>query len=119
MIEYLLSGIIFILLDSCYLYFMKDYFNWQIKSVQGTFIQLNYVAAIITYAALVFGLNHFIIRQKKSVFEAMLLGFVIYCVYEFTNLSIVKNWSYTTAVIDTLWGTILFGLTTHIIYKLV
>ena len=117
--EYILSAIVLVLLDSCYLYFIKDYFTWQIKSIQGSPIQINYVAAIVTYIILVFGLNYFIIRQKKSAWEAMILGFIIYGVYEFTNLSIIKNWAFTTAIIDTLWGTILFGLTAYITYKLV
>jgi len=117
--SYLLSGIIFVLLDSCYLYLVKDYFNKQIKNVQGTPIEINYIGAIVTYIFLIFGLNYFILDKKKSIKDAMLLGFVIYGVYEFTNLSIIKNWNYLTTIIDTAWGTILFGLTTAIVYKLI
>ena len=89
--SYLLSGIIFVLLDSCYLYLIKNYFNRQIQLVQGSPIQLNYVGAIITYIILIFGLNYFILDKNKSIREAMILGFVIYGVYEFTNISIIKN----------------------------
>ena len=34
------------------------------------------------------------------------------------NLALFKNWSVFTVIIDTLWGTVLFGLTTAIVYKL-
>jgi uncharacterized membrane protein len=117
--QYLLSGIIFVLLDSCYLYLIKNYFDKQIKSVQGSPIQINYIGAIITYIILIFGINYFILEKKRSVKEAMLLGFVIYGVYEFTNLAIIKKWNFLTTILDTAWGTILFGLTTAIVYKLI
>jgi uncharacterized membrane protein len=116
--QYLSSGVIFVLLDTCYLYLIKNYFDNQIKSVQGSPIQINYVGAIITYIFLIFGLNYFILDKKKSIKEAMLLGFVIYGVYEFTNLAIIKKWNVLTTVLDTAWGAILFGLTTWIVYKL-
>jgi uncharacterized membrane protein len=118
MIEYLFSAIIFVLLDGLYLNLVKNYFNTQIKDIQGSPIQLNFIAAAITYIFLIYGLNYFIIQRKKSVAEAATLGFVIYGVYEFTNLSIIKNWHIFTAIIDTTWGAILFGLTTAIVYKI-
>ena len=116
-IQYLLSGVIFVLLDSIYLHLVKNYFNKQIKLVQGSPIQLNFLAAIITYLILIIGLNYFIISKNKSVLDAMILGFVIYGVYEFTTLSIIKNWQILTTIIDTIWGTVLFGLTTALVYK--
>lgn len=117
-IQYLIIGVVFILLDSVYLNLVKNIFNKQIKSVQGSPIQINYFGAIITYLILIFGINYFIISKNKSIWEAMILGFVIYGVYEFTNLSIIKKWNISTTIIDTAWGTILFGLTTAIVYQL-
>lgn len=118
MIQYLLSGLVFVVLDGIYLTLVKKYFNMQIKKIQGSDIQLNMVASLITYIILIFGLNYFIIKNKKSVQEAALLGFIIYGVYEFTNLALIKNWFLFTALIDTTWGTILFALTTFIVYKI-
>jgi len=46
------------------------------------------------------------------------LGIVIYAVFELTNLALFKNWHILSVLIDTLWGGILFGLTTGIVYKL-
>ena len=43
---------------------------------------------------------------------------IIYGVYEFTNMSLFTNWYLLTAIIDTTWGAILFGLTTGLVYKL-
>jgi len=118
MLQYLLSAIIFVVLDGLYLNLIKDYFNKQIKAIQGTDIKINIIATGITYVFLIFGINYFIIQKNRSVKDAALLGLVIYAVYEFTNLSLFKNWSYLTAFIDTLWGAVLFGLTTGIVYKI-
>jgi uncharacterized membrane protein len=115
--DYFITAILFGLLDGMYLYLIKDYFNKQIKDVQGSPIQINFTATIITYLFLIYGINYFIIQQKKSVWDAAILGFVIYGVYEFTNLSLIKNWYWSTALMDTLWGAVLFALITTIIYR--
>jgi len=114
----LLSAIILIVIDSVYLNLMKGYFENQVKKVQGTNIKLNFVGAAICYIFLVVGLNYFIIKPHKSVQDAFLLGLVIYGVYETTNLALFSNWSILTVLIDTLWGGLLFGITTAIIYKI-
>lgn len=117
-IDYLVTGVIFVILDGLYLNLIQKYFNKQIKSIQGTDIKINYTAAAITYIFLIFGLNYFIIQKHKSIKEAALLGLVIYAVYEFTNLSLFTNWSVLTVLIDTTWGAVLFALTTAIVYKI-
>ena len=118
MIKYLLAAIIFVVLDGIYLNLVKGAFSKQIKSIQGSDIQINYIYTAITYIFLIFGLNYFIIQKHKSIKEAALLGLVIYAVYEFTNLSLFTNWSVLTVLIDTTWGAVLFALTTAIVYKI-
>lgn len=117
MLQYLFSAIVFVILDGMYLRFIKGFFNKQIKAVQGTDMEVNIIGAAIAYVFLIFGLNYFIIRNRRSVKDAALFGLVIYAVYEFTNLALLKNWFITTTIIDTVWGAMLFGLTTGIVYK--
>jgi uncharacterized membrane protein len=112
-----LIAIIFILLDFFYLTLSRQYFDNQIKKVQGSKINFKLFPAIFCYISLVFGLYYFIIREKKSLFDAFLLGIVIYSVYELTNLALLNNWLLTTVLLDSIWGGILFTLTTFIIYK--
>ena len=92
MIKYLLAAIIFVVLDGIYLNLVKDVFNKQIKSIQGTDIQINYIYTAITYIFLIFGLNYFIIQKNRSVKDAAILGLTIYAVYEFTNLGSIIVW---------------------------
>jgi len=111
----LASAIVFISIDFVYLSLFKSYFNNQIQSIQGSQIQINLLGAAICYIFLVVGINYFIIKPKKSVSDAFLLGLVIYGVYETTNYSLFKKWSILTVIIDTLWGGVLFALTTYIV----
>jgi uncharacterized membrane protein len=113
----LLIFIIFIGLDFIYLNSIKKMFNNQIKLIQGSAIQINLFAAFLCYISLVFGLYYFIIKEKKTIFQAFLLGLVIYTVYEFTNWSLFTKWKPLTVLIDSLWGGILFMLTTAIVYQ--
>ena len=111
----LLSAIIFISLDFIYLQSIKNYFQKQVQSVQGSAMQVNYLGAALCYVFLIAGINYFIIKPNRSVSDAFLLGLVIYGVYETTNYALFKNWSIITVIIDTLWGGILFALTTYIV----
>jgi len=111
----LISAIIFISIDFVYLNVMKGYFDNQIKSIQGSPIKMNYLGAAICYILLIVGINYFIIKPRKSVSDAFLLGIIIYGVYETTNYALLKDWSFLTVIIDTLWGGLLFASTTYIV----
>ena len=110
----LVSAILFIIIDSIYLNLFKEYFGKQVEKVQGSPIKMNFLGAALCYVFLIAGLNYFIIKPKKSVQDAFLLGIVIYGVFETTNYALFKNWSILSVIMDTLWGGILFALTTYI-----
>ena len=114
----LISAIIFISIDFIYLNVIKDYFLNQIKLVQGSVPKINYLGVALCYIFLIAGINYFIIKPRKSVNDAFLLGIVIYGVYETTNYALFKNWSIFTVIIDTLWGGLLFAFTTYIVNML-
>lgn len=111
----LMSAIIFVVIDFTYLNTIKNYFSQQIQTIQGSKMQINYLAAMLCYIFLIFGINYFIIRPRKSIQDAFLLGLIIYGVFETTNMALFTKWSWLTVLIDTLWGGILFALTTFIV----
>jgi len=114
----LLTALLLIIIDYFYLSAFSSYFNKQVSLVQGSSITMDFNAAILCYLALILGLYHFIIKPRRSVMDAFILGFVIYTVFETTNKAILKNWSWTSVLIDSIWGGILFALTTALTYKL-
>lgn len=114
----LLSAIIVVLIDSVYLTLIAPYFKYQVKLVQNSPMKINYLGAILSYIFIIVGLNYFIIKPRKSVSDAFLLGIVIYGIFEATNLALFKNWLMMTVILDTLWGGILFALTAYIVEKI-
>lgn len=116
--QILISAVAMLLLDAVYLSSFSGFFNKLVTSIQGSPIQFNAVGAVLCYILLIGGLNYFIISRKKSLQEAFILGIVIYGVYETTNLSIIKKWNMKAVTLDTLWGGILFALTSKITYVL-
>ena len=111
----LISAILLISFDFVYLNSVKGYLNKQIRNVQDSPLVINYLGASLCYLFLVVGLNYFIIKPKKSVSDAFLLGIVIYGVYETSNYALLKNWSIFTVIMDTLWGGLLFASTTYLV----
>ncbi len=117
-INFSTPAFILLFLDGLYLTFVQVYFAKQIAEVQGIRVRPKSRGAIISYLFLLLGLYKFIIYEKKSVFDAFLLGIVIYGVFEGTNYALLKKWRFSTVIIDTLWGGVLFALTTYLSYKL-
>lgn len=115
---FLLSSIILLGLDAIFLNIISKYFHQQIFKVQKEPMRINMLGAVMCYLLLIFAINFFVINEKRSPLYAALLGFVIYGVYETTSYALLKKWSLTTVFIDSLWGGILFGLTTYIVYRL-
>ena len=114
----LLSSLLFVAIDAVYLSTMSGFFNTLIKNIQGKKIKFKMLGAIICYILLIFGLNYFILNRNKSPFEAGLLGLVIYGVYESTNYAILDKWNLEALFLDTIWGFVLFYITTYLTYKL-
>lgn len=109
-------GCILIALDMLYISFFKDIFTHAITNIQQTTIQYKIAGFVACYLFLILGLYYFIIRVNKSPFDAFLLGILIYGVYETTNYTLFNKWPLHIVIIDTLWGGILYSLTTIITY---
>jgi uncharacterized membrane protein len=110
----LLLGLIFIIVDSIFLYLMKDNFKKMIINVQKSDIKLKIIPTIACYIILISSIYYFIIIKNNTLLDAFLLGFFIYGIFETTNMAIFKNWDYKIGIIDVIWGGLLFFITTYI-----
>ena len=110
--------IILVIIDLLYLKIIGyPLFSKVIKKITNEDINFNYIG-LLSYFFIVYGLNYFIIKNKKSVLDAFILGLVIYGTYDFTNIGIFKNYDIYIGLIDTLWGGLLLSITTYIYYQL-
>ena len=114
----LVSFLLFILLDSMFIYANAATFHSQILDVQSSPLKINLLGVLLSYIFLLGGLYYFILKEHRPVLDAFLLGLVIYGVYESTNYVAFKHWRLKTVIMDTLWGGILFGTTTYLSYKI-
>lgn len=110
---------LFLLLDGIYFYINQNFFSQTIYNVQKSHVKAKYIGVAFTYLLLVAIEYYFIIKQKKGLKEAFLLGASIYGVYELTNYSTLKEWPLSLVFMDTLWGGILFMLVTYLYNRFV
>ena len=113
-----LIALVLVFIDVFVLYTLSKFFNSQIIAIQGSPIKMNYIAAMLSYVFIVLSLYIFVISRKGKLSESFLLGFFTYGIYELTTKSLLNNWRWTTVIVDTVWGGILFYLTTYIVYNL-
>jgi uncharacterized membrane protein len=117
--SFIVSSVLLILIDSIYLFFIgKPVFDKTVAAIQNSPLVVNIAPAIFTYILMAILLNYFIISVKKPAFDAFILGFCAYGIFDFTNLAIFKKYTLKAAIIDTLWGAILFFVVTTITYAL-
>lgn len=83
------------------------------RSIQGAPIQVIWWAALIVYVALAY-----LVLQTKEPIEAFGLGLATYAVYDFTNLATLRGYEPWFAVMDSLWGGVLFYLTRTVLNTL-
>ena len=112
------AAFIFIVLDLVFMRVNYGMLSQQLIDVQGSSIQPKQVGFAFSYVFLIGGLYWFVLREERSIRCAMLLGLVIYGVYESTNYGLFTRWRAIPAIIDTLWGSALFGATTAAVYAL-
>ena len=77
-----------------------------VTRIQGSEISLRYIPALVVYLALAY-----LVTKTESPEEAFKVGVATYAVYDFTNLALFKHYTLSFAIMDTLWGGILLGLT--------
>ena len=46
---------------------------------------------------------------ERAALHGAVIGAMAYGTYEFTSMSIMKNWSWTMVATDTVWGAVLTG----------
>ena len=81
--------------------------------IQGSDLQLRFVPAFVVYLALAY-----LVLQTESPVEAFKMGVAVYAVYDFTNLAMFKNYTLQFALMDTLWGGILFALVRYALNRI-
>lgn len=111
---------LFVMVDSLFIFSTRKMYENQIVTIQRVAMTIKPMGAIACYFLLSFGLLYFIILPSQSqakmdaVYRAFWLGLVVYGVYATTVYAILKKWKPEIAIMDTIWGGILFASVTWI-----
>lgn len=115
--DYIVPAFTMLALDSVYLSNIGGpLFAKMVKGIQKDEMKINMFGAIGSYLLLILVLYKFIIVERKSPSDAFLLGFCIYGIFDLTNIAIFKNYKLLPALLDTIWGGILFYIVTKFTY---
>ncbi len=119
--SFLIVGIIIFCIDLIFLNSLFSKFTKQIKIIQNKEVVVKKIPAVIAYLFLTLALYYFIIRKKDNyktnndmIKDAVILGALIYGIFDATNLALFDKWTIDLFIIDTIWGGILFGLSTYL-----
>ena len=97
--------------------------SWQdmIYRIQKAPLAVRYVPAAFVYILLALCIVIYVLPRlgddptfSASVRHAGILGLLTYGVFDFTNLALLRNYSTSTAIVDTLWGGLLLTLASYI-----
>jgi len=102
------AGVVLIL-DFIWLYLNVDAHKKLFSEVQGSPLRIRVIPAIAVYVLIPLAITYFAVSGAKSLKDAgtrgALLGASMYGLYDLTNLSTLKGWTYVMTIKDTLWGT--------------
>lgn len=107
--------IVLLVLDAIFLYIMSNHFSKLILNIQRSPMKVNIGYALLVYVFIVIQLYYFILLKNGTLLEAFILGLTTYGLYEFTSAAVFDKWNYKLAIVDTLWGGILYSLTIFIV----
>lgn len=94
----------------------RNHWSQQIQSMNHSKkTNIRWFPAIIAYILMIAAILLFVVKISENPWWGLLwgalLGLIVYGIFNFTNLAIFTNYQWTSALIDTSWGILLFGVT--------
>lgn len=104
----------FLVLDYIWLgHIQAPMYKKVVRGIQGSELEVNYTGAIAAYLLMVAVVWYTVKSshtQQEAIVKSALAGLAVYGIFNGTNHAIFKEWGHRVSVMDTLWGTFLFGL---------
>jgi uncharacterized membrane protein len=122
---YIFAIILLTIIDFTWLSINKKMYNSLVNSVQGTNITMRLSGALIAYPLMYIGLVFIVFKlieydktEKNKLILSLkygaLFGFIVYGIYNATNYAIFSGYKFSSGIIDTMWGTFAYFITTYI-----
>lgn len=114
--QFIVATLSVLILDAIWISSQITSYTKVTEAIQGMKMTVRWIPAIITYGLILLGLYLILLYSQyqpsklKVMLFAFLFGLVSYGIYNFTNLALLNNYTWTVAVKDTLWGGILLSI---------
>lgn len=132
-LAYIILITVIMVADIIWLTVQKPRYNSLVTAVQGSQIKVKYAPAFFTYILVVLSIIFIAIplvrmqlgKKNKStghIFTTSLIyggmvGLCIYGIFNFTNMSIFKDYKLSVAIMDTTWGVVLYTLACFLFFQ--
>lgn len=117
----IIASVLFLILDLIWISLNKQSYSNMYLKVTNQSTKINSCFAIIAYIIMVLsvfifvvpGMHISVVVHDESLFwsavkHGLIFGFIIYGVYNFTNLATLYNWKLEVAFKDMVWGSTLY-----------
>lgn len=126
-VKYIIISVVLIFLDFMWISFNMTAYSNTILKIQKSALEPRIEHTLIAYIIILFSVIYVAIpftvqnikkgeaienKLLKSLMYGGAVGFSIYGIYNFTSLAIYKDMGVSVGIMDTLWGTTLYTLTT-------
>ena len=116
LIQILIVSLVLVFIDIPYYYLNVTDIKQMYHNIQGHETSLKLLPSLIMYILMGSSIYYLCLKNdlqlNNKILLSAILGFSIYSIHHFNNLSILEKWEYKQALLDTLWGTTLFSVTT-------
>lgn len=118
--KFIILLLLLIFLDFIWLnYFVKKHWSNMITKIQIDRLAINKIYLLPVYILMTMSILFFClpnIKNKNIILSSIkwsgALGFIIYGIFNLTNLIIFKNYNIFIAISDTIWGIFLYSIST-------
>ena len=136
-LAYIVLITVIMVADIIWLTVQKPRYNSLVTAVQGSQIKVKYAPAFLTYILVVLSIIFIAIplvrmqlasdsknyKSTSHIFTSSLIyggmvGLCIYGIFNFTNMSIFKDYKLSVAIMDTTWGVVLYTLACFLYFNL-
>lgn len=122
MLSLIFLTIFVLVIDFIWLNMNTQMYKKLVLSVQKQEMKVNIIGAFLSYFCVILLLVFYaipLVRSKSktpSIQTCIIygggMGFLAYAIFNFTNLGIFRNYDIKTALLDTIWGGVLFSIST-------
>ena len=111
-VYFVLVSVLLLVIDIPWLWLNMGTFQKVVSDIQGSPLSFRLDGALVVYPALAY-----LVLKAKSAQEAFMIGATTYAVYDFTTYSMFTKYPLRVALMDTVWGGVLFSITHMLLRK--